>query len=69
MLTAAEVARQTVAERRAPLHVAESVGQPAALSCLARMLLKLHARPALQLVEPATDEQPRDLLPAVEQGP
>lgn len=63
------VASEYTAPRRAPLHVAESVGEPAAISCLARMLLKLHARPGLQLVEAATDEQPRDLLPAVEQGP
>lgn len=41
---------------------AESTGTPQALSSLARMLLKLHTRPALHLV-PA-DEQPRDPVPS-----
>lgn len=47
------VASEYTAPRRAPLRVEESVGEPAAISCLARMLLKLHARPGLQLVHDA----------------
>lgn len=53
----------------APLE-AQSVGTPLALSALARMLWALHTRPALQLVPPTAqpDEQPRDPVPALEQG-
>jgi hypothetical protein len=47
-----------------PLTV-ESVGQPVALSSLARLLLQLHQPPALRLVH----DQPRDPVPAELEGP
>lgn len=43
----------------------ESVGQPTAVSCLARLLLQLHQSPPLRLV---AHEQPRNPVPALEQG-
>jgi hypothetical protein len=53
---------------------AESIGQPVALSSLARMLLRLHQ--PLRVVaqqpnpEPASSEQPASRpVPALEQGP
>lgn len=54
-----------------PLRTEPSTGSPAALSSLARMLWALHARPALHLVHDADadEQQPRDPVPALEQGP
>jgi hypothetical protein len=57
--------RASPANRKPPLRV-ETVGQPVALSSLARLLWDLHTRPALHLV---ANEQPRDPVPAVEQRP
>lgn len=45
----------------------ESVGRPVAVSGLARLLLRMHTRPALHLVP--TDEQPSRPVPAQQQGP
>jgi hypothetical protein len=47
------------ARSQAPTLTVQSVGRPAALSSLARMLLAMHQQPALRLVH----EQPRDPLP------
>lgn len=47
----------------APIRV-ESVGRPTCLSRLAAMMLRLqaqNARPALRLVEPASNDAPRPL--------
>ena len=55
-----------VLPRRAQPLLVESVGRPVAVSSLARLLLRLHTQPALHLVP---HEQPRDLLPAIQQGP
>lgn len=56
---------QILRRRAAPITV-RSVGIPTAVSSLAKLLLDRQRRPRLELV---TDEQPRSVLPAVEQGP
>lgn len=66
MLTAATVATQRTAPQ--PITV-ESVGEPLAISCLARLLLQLHHQPPLRLVHERADEQPSDHLPAIVEGP
>jgi hypothetical protein len=55
-------------ERATPLAglQVESIGRPAAVSSLARLLIRLSHHPRLHLL---TDEQPRDPLPAFEQRP
>jgi hypothetical protein len=50
-----------------PVATAPSAGQPAALSALAAMLLRLHATPPVYLVEP-NDEHKSRAVPPVEQG-
>lgn len=44
----------------------QSIGRPVAISGLARLLLKIHTRPVLQLVP--IDDKPRRPVPALEQG-
>lgn len=56
---------QAPRRRAAPITV-RSIGTPTAVSSLAKLLLARQRRPRLELV---TDEQPRSVLPAVEQGP
>jgi hypothetical protein len=51
---------------RPPQLAVESVGQPVAVSSLARLLLRLHTQPNLHLVP---HEQPRCPVPAQLQGP
>ncbi len=60
---------QAPADNRQPLPI-QTIGQPVAISALARLLLKMHQqRPALRLVptEPTADE-PRRPLPAKLEG-
>lgn len=54
------------AEPAEPEFVGESVGQPAAVSSFARMLLRLHRQPPLRLVETKPErsvEQAEDETP------
>lgn len=61
------VTNEAAPARHSPPLRVETVGQPVALSSLARLLWDLHTRPApLHLV---THEPRRDPVPAVEQGP
>ncbi len=49
------------------LHALPPVGKPERVSLLVAMLLELHQQPGIRLV--AINEQPRNPLPAFEQGP